>query len=588
MKLKFKNITIRNFLSVGNKVESINFDQDGFTLILGENLDLGGSEAGCKNGVGKSSVFQALSYVLYGNALTKIKADKLINNINSKNMLVTLSFSVDDIEYRIERGRKPNIFKFYINDVEQKETNDSQGESKDTQEEVEKTIQLSHLMFKYIICLNTFHKPFLELPTGDQREIIEELLGITILSQKAEKLKEQIKENKDLLTKETATIEATQRANEKIQQSVNNLISSQKAWKLKQKQDIESIIDSINNLKSINIEKEIETHSLLKIYNDNISKLNYLNKQKDTLESSLTQADITVKKLEKDIEITSNSKCPTCDQKLHGNKLDELISDNTEKLNKATSYLNDICEKIENIYIDIDNIGSIGIKPTTLYRTIEEALSHQNNLSNLQHKLEYKKSETDPYQDQIDSLKQTAIQEIDYTTINELTKLKEHQDFLLKLLTNKDSFIRKKIIEQNLNYLNNRLSHYLDKTGLPHQIVFQNDLSVEISHLGHELDFYNLSRGEMTRLTLALSFTFRDLYENLYHSINILAVDELLDNGTDLAGIENSTTILKNFSYERSKNVFLISHRDELIGKANNILKVTKENGFTSYQLESQ
>jgi len=150
-------------------------------------------------------------------------------------------------------------------------------------------------------------------------------------------------------------------------------------------------------------------------------------------------------------------------------------------------------------------------------------------------------------------------------------------------LTNKDSFIRKKIIDQNLAYLNNRLTYYLDKMGLPHTVVFQNDLTVIITQLGQDLDFDNLSRGERNRLILGLSWSFRDVWESLYQAINLLFVDELVDNGLDASGVEGALAVLKKMARERKKNIFLISHKDELIGRVNNVLKVIKENGFTNY-----
>jgi DNA repair exonuclease SbcCD ATPase subunit len=214
---------------------------------------------------------------------------------------------------------------------------------------------------------------------------------------------------------------------------------------------------------------------------------------------------------------------------------------------------------------------------------VEQALKHQNNLTTLENQLVRRAEETDPYQEQIDELKHTAIQEISWDQVNELNNLKDHQEFLLKLLTSKDSFIRKKIIDQNLAYLNNRLTYYLDRMGLPHTVVFQNDLTVEITQLGQDLDFDNLSRGERNRLILGLSWSFRDVWESLYQSINLLFVDELIDNGLDASGVEGALAVLKKMARERNKNIYLISHKDELIGRVNNVLKVIKENGFTSY-----
>jgi DNA repair exonuclease SbcCD ATPase subunit len=232
----------------------------------------------------------------------------------------------------------------------------------------------------------------------------------------------------------------------------------------------------------------------------------------------------------------------------------------------------------------LDKIGDINGKPTTFYETAKEAYDHRQNVNALKKAWESRKDEDDPYQSQIDDLSNTAIQKIDWTPVNDLTDFKDHQEFLLKLLTNKDSFIRKKIIDQNLAYLNNRLTYYLDKLGLPHLVVFQNDLSVEITQLGQDLDFDNLSRGERNRLILGMSFAFRDVWESLYQKINLMFIDELIDSGMDTAGVEGSLAVLKKMGREGDKNVFLISHKDELIGRVSNVLKVVKENGYTSYE----
>ena len=204
-------------------------------------------------------------------------------------------------------------------------------------------------------------------------------------------------------------------------------------------------------------------------------------------------------------------------------------------------------------------------------------------MANLQTQIDSKQQEQDPYSEQIIDMQEQALQVVDYVGLNNLTRLQDHQDFLLKLLTSKDSFIRKKIIEQNLSYLNSRLTHYLDRIGLPHQVVFQNDLSVEITELGRDLDFDNLSRGERNRLILSMSWAFRDVWESLYHPINVLFIDELVDSGMDTQGVENSLALLKKMSRERHKSIWLVSHRDELAGRVENILRVVKENGFTSY-----
>jgi DNA repair exonuclease SbcCD ATPase subunit len=150
-------------------------------------------------------------------------------------------------------------------------------------------------------------------------------------------------------------------------------------------------------------------------------------------------------------------------------------------------------------------------------------------------------------------MQQQALQEVTYDTLQRLDSFTRTSGFLLKLLTSKDSFIRKKIIEQNLSYLNARLTHYLDRVGLPHTVVFQNDLTVSIEELGRELDFDNLSRGERNRLILSMSWAFRDVFESLYQPINLLFIDEMIDNGLDTAGVENALGLLKHMSRERHK-----------------------------------
>ena len=583
--IKIKELTVKNFMSVGNHTQAVDFSKENITLVLGENLDMGGDDSGSRNGTGKTTIVNALSFALYGTALTNIKKDNLINKINGKNMLVTLTFEKNGNSYRLERGRKPNVMKFFVNDSEMAagETDDSQGDMRETQRDIDDLVGLSHDMFKHIVALNTYTEPFLSLKANEQREIIEQLLGITLLSEKAELLKEQIRITKEEILQETANIEATKKSNDKIQQSIDGLLTRQKVWIKQQQEDCEKIADSIIELQAVDIEKEIQQHNKLKVYEELATRIKSLNKEKATLETAVIQADKQVKKYEKELEQLKNKTCHACEQELHTHKHEEMTATAEKNLADAVTYLQGVGDSYATVVQELEQIGDINGRPTTYYETIEEALKHQNNLASLETALANRQKETDPYQEQIDDLKNTAIQEISWDKINEFTTLKDHQEFLLKLLTNKDSFIRKKIIDQNLAYLNNRLTYYLDKMGLPHQVSFLNDLNVEITQLGQDLDFDNLSRGERNRLILGLSWSFRDVWESLYQNINLLFIDELIDNGLDANGVENALAVLKKMARERNKNIYLISHKDELIGRVNNVLKVVKENGFTSY-----
>ena len=569
-------------MSVGNQTQAVDFDHEQLTLVLGENLDQGGDDSGSRNGTGKTTIINALSYALYGQALTNIKRNNLINKTNSKGMLVTLTFEKDNNDYRIERGRSPNIFKFYINDQETL-VDESQGDSRQTQDDVNTLLGMSHDMFKHIVALNTYTEPFLSMRVNDQRQIIEQLLGITILSEKADALKEQVRQTKDAITEETLKINAIQTANEKIEGSIEGLKRTQRAWIAKNKQDQDKLASAIEELEKLDIEAELESHEKLANWTEHNNAILALRKELGTLEPALSRADNSVEKANNDIAELEDATCYTCGQELHADKKAEIAERKGKELADALAYQTEVAGKLTDVVKALEEIGDINGKPTTFYDNAKEAYEHRSNVDNLKKTLEDKKIETDPYAAQITELSESAIQEVNWNTVNELTSYKEHQEFLLKLLTNKDSFIRKKIIDQNLAYLNNRLTYYLDKIGLPHQVVFQNDLNVEITQLGQDLDFDNLSRGERNRLILGLSFAFRDVWESLYQNINLLFIDELIDSGMDTAGVENSLSILKKMARERSKNIYLISHKDELIGRVNHVLRVVKENGYTSY-----
>jgi DNA repair exonuclease SbcCD ATPase subunit len=633
-------------------------------------------------------LIQAISYGLFGQALNNIKKDNLINRTNQKGMLVSVDFRVKDIDYRIVRGRKPNILKFYVNNQEQQSSDDSQGDSRETQEAIERVLCMSPEMFKQIIALNTYNEPFLGMKVSDQRTIIEQLLGITMLSEKADKIKELNKTTKDEIQKEEIKIKGVEESNRRIQEQIDNLKKRQKLWRSKHAEDLNKLVLEYDGLSKIDIVAELQAHKDLAEYNIKSEKLirynsllarrtvwkdkldreiSNLRKKIDTLNKldingellahqrlkeyeaivkSVEDYTTKVNKLKSDIDIDSKAiekingeisslkehKCYTCGQDYHDEGQIGLLVKKAELLDKTT-------QSLENKKIDLSNLGSgpvlPAVKPTTYYKTeadairhsneIEklvenltskeaevdpyseqltenyvvitgkppktvydteaEAIKHDSRISTLLDQIEKKHGEEDPYVDQIMEMESIAIQTISYDEMNRLSRVLQHQDYLLDLLTNKKSFVRKRIIDQNLSYLNSRLSHYLGIIGLPHQVVFQNDLSVEITELGRELDFYNLSRGEMNRVVIALSFAFRDVFENLYSPINILFVDELIDSGMDTLGVENSLAILKDMVRRRNKSIWLISHKDELISRVDSVLKVVKSNGFTEYQV---
>jgi len=567
-------------MSVGNQTQAVALDRQDLTLVLGENLDLGGDDAGARNGTGKTTIVNALSYVLYGQALTNIRKDNLINKTNAKGMLVTIEFEKDGMRHRIERGRKPGVLKYYTNDDDD---NLAQGENKETQEAIEKAIGMSHTMFKHVVALNTYTEPFLAMRVSDQREVIEQLLGITLLSEKAERLKEIVKQTKDFITEEEYAIKGKQQANENIENTIKSLRMKQKAWVKSRNKDVEKLDNAVKELESVNIEEEIALHTKKSNVEQLESKLRGYNREKSTSENLLSKYNKELARFESNISKTEDKKCHTCGQALHDEIHQKMLADLEEQINEHKESIKSEEGNLATINKKIEDIGDIDTIADTFYEDIASAYKHDSSLEHLRNTLVEKADEDDPYESQIEDLQNSVLQEINYDKLNDLVSLKEHQEFLTRLLVNKDSFIRKRIIDQNLAFLNKRLSYYLDKIGLPHTVMFLNDLSVEITEYGRDLDFDNLSRGERNRLILSLSWAFRDVWEHLYDNISLLVIDELVDSGMDALGLEGSISILKKFCRDRGKSVFLISHKDELVGRVHSVLTVTKENGFTNY-----
>jgi DNA repair exonuclease SbcCD ATPase subunit len=582
------------------------------------------------------------------------------------------------------------VLKFYVNNEDLSSTDDAQGDSRETQEAIERILGMSHDMFKHILALNTYTEPFLSLKANDQRTIIEQLLGITQLSERADRIRELNRETKESITQEEMRIRAEQEANRRIEEQIeslkrrqvlwqkkydgdlaylvaqyddlqkiditaellahqalavwsekktqydaqNKLLAAQRVWRQAQTKDVEALEADYARLSHVDIVAELQAHADLAVYIANAQLLEQRDRDVARLGREIDREAALVEKLETEVTTLQEHKCYACGQEFHDDQHATVLEQKQAMLAEAVAAV--AAKTAEWNQLRAQQIFVAAERPTTHYKTEAEAIRHSSELDNIQQKIQTRRNETDPYTEhlsatlvedpgaapvthydteaaavkhstmvnsllqqittkhgetdpyteQIEDMQVQALKEISYDRLNELVRLQEHQDFLLKLLTSKDSFIRKKIIDQNLSYLNSRLTHYLDRIGLPHTVTFQNDLTVMIEELGRELDFDNLSRGERNRLILSMSWAFRDVFESLYQPINLLFIDELIDSGLDTAGMESSLAILKQMSRERNKSVWLVSHRDELAGRVENILRVVKENGFTSYSTD--
>lgn len=577
---------------------TVDLEQDLLTLIIGENRDVSSQKGNYKNGVGKSAILQAIHFALTGKSISnKIKLPNLLNKTNKKNLEVSLWFSVDGQDYLVERGRSPEYLKLYVGGKEL--TNDVLGTGRDTQAEIFKIIGMSLDMINQIVLNSTFVDPFMNMNSGKQRELIEELLGIRELSDKANVLKEMLKEIKTDIEKEEFKLKTISDANKTIQRQHDNhlqyLSSNFESWEKKNKQEIEESKELLDELTHIDIKEELRNQELLEEWkkkkksNEQIERHRQsLVAAKNRLTQSIKQSETRLEDLIADYEEAREQICPTCKQKIKEGH-DEVINDYESQLLELNQQIENDQDELKKVIDEIDSmhINEIEDRPVVVYNNIQEAYEHQNTVKSLKTKIKQLEGEVNPYKSAIENHGEPELKELDFSYKDDLTKLRDHQEFLYKMLTRPDSTIRKKIIEQNLAFLNKRMDYYLEKLELPHKVEFLNDMSVEITEIGNFYDFANLSTGQRARLSLAITWAFRDVWEVRNKRINLLFIDEILDAGMDPAGLESSIAVLKHMSRDQGKNVFIISHREELSPRVLNVMKVIKDGGFSNIEYQS-
>lgn len=699
MKIVLKELTIRNFLSFGNVSQTIKLDSDSFRIITGQNKDKSDNEED-KNGVGKSSIQLAIHYALFGKSTgNRIVLGQMINNINKKNMLVSLKFDKDDIHYEIIRGRSPNVLKLLRNG--ENIIDESQGDSRETQKDIEKIIGFDDDLYNQLFNLTCLVPLFLSQNTSSQKAILEKILGIDIISKKIVLLKDMIKSSKNDLNNEVFKYNTIKQQNDNLTASIEKQTIDMNNAKKKWLSDIQSqIIDikqKIESMSKIDIQEEKKNFQLLEEYLkqegvnlqnqqliislnnqikqkemliqnyqlriDNLLRYDFdterqnilyneqLNKERmaydieenqyRTLKTFKEQnLDYNFQKISKEIEQKKNelanikeNVCPTCGQPINVEDFNKLKESKKEEINhlqeelhkidmeilnathiissfvpkkfefKVVSFndLNSLLEKeneINQLKQQMDNIVKekndlieqtknvviidLGNRPTTHYKEYSQALQHQAVLNSLQESLQRLEitEKTNPFEQQEKSIEEMKknMMVLDDSEVKRLEKSILYQETLLKLLNNPSSFIRKTILDKSLEYLNSRIKHYLEQMGSMHLITFNNDMSITISKMGVEYGY--ISSGEEGRVSMALTFAFRDVWESLNNcNVNLWFFDEVIDRlGLDDAGVDLLVDMIKS---KKDKNVLMVTHNGRLINQTNHIIKLVKENDFT-------
>lgn len=571
--LIFKSISIRNMLSFGNLESVIDLDGQGTVEITGQNLDKGGS-----NGAGKTTIINALCYALYNKPFDNISLQRLINSTNAtKNtqMEVRLIFEKDGIEYDIYRARGEE----YRIEVRRDGEDITPGKGVyETDDMILDIIGISYELFTKTIIFSGNSPAFLQLPIAAQRSQIEELFKITMLSDKAKDLKEKIKTTESDIKIAEAVVKQQEVAIDLHKKHVREASDRVTKWDTKRLNEIADINETLAKIAEVDFEGEQALHDEKMQLSQRGAYIaaKLLPARKDR---SILTADVA--RLMKEQEHLEDAKCPYCTQAFADapTKLAGIVTALEEKSARLVEVEETIATLEDEEDTRKDRLGKVNklIKHTDL----NELIDARTNSTVLRKKAEELALANNPHTEAYEKLIAEGCDSVDNSKVDQLRRRLDHQQFLLKLLTDKHSFVRRRIINMSIPFLNERLNHYTNALGLPHVVKFDADMSCTVAEFGRELDFGNLSAGEKKRVNTAMALAFRDVLHHLHAKTNLLMIDEL-DGALDVQGIDSIVKILKEKSNTENMSVFVISHSPSIQGRLGRELKIVKENGFSS------
>jgi DNA repair exonuclease SbcCD ATPase subunit len=566
MHIQFSSVRYKNILSVGNFFTEINLEKSPTTLITG------------KNGAGKSTVIEAIVFALYGKPFRKINKPQLINSVNNKDMLVEIDFTISSDKYMIRRGIKPNIFEIWKNG----EMINKDAAARDYQQYLEQTIlKMSIKSFSQIVILGSAtYVPFMELPAGARREIIEDLLDIQVFSTMNNLLKDKISENKNAITENNykidlikTKIEATKDHNEEIER-----IKKIEVEKLKNKvsENISKIEENNSNIEFI----EIKINDLLQTISDKQKQ----KKTQEQLKSIENELKIKKTNLSNDVNFYSNhDNCPTCKQGINQKFKDDIIETNQHKCEEIENALKQLIQKLnktekrlEEISVIEDEINTEHVKANELRLTNKMLMSQLKSIKNdlLNAEKEVEEIDKTKLQDYISELKDFRLQQ------TELYNQRETLAVVASML--KDGGIKTSIIRTYIPIMNKLINQYLSEFELFVDFNLDENFNETIkSRFRDTFSFSSFSEGEKMRISLSIMFTWRAI-SKLRNSVstNLLFMDEVLDGASDSEGVEALIDILHKLNSK--DNIFVISHRGELFrDKFKNVLQFEKVKNFT-------
>ena len=563
----FKSISWKNFLSTGNTANKVDLNKDPTTLIVG------------KNGEGKSTILDALTFSLFNKPFRDVNKGQLVNSINQKNCVVEIEFSIGTAEYKVIRGMKPNIFEIYQNG----NLINQDSAAKDYQAVLEQQIlKLNYKTFTQVVILGSASfVPFMQLPSGQRREVIEDILDIKIFSTMNSLLKERISETKE----EIKSLDTDLRIITEQAKSQKNLIESLQNSKDQNVKVIKDKIDS--NIAEINDKTQI-----VDLLNKDVEELNQKLSSKSDVDKNIELCKTNMNKLQQKMAqadehiefFTGNQTCPSCEQGIqheHKDKIIQKISHEKQELNNGISTLNsaytklsqdlqdkqDLLKQIQdkNILISTEiNAMNMLIKANKEYEKEIEEMSIHGNI------------ETEK-----ETLKKLANEALEKNNVKmEYMKQKNLQDIASVLL--KDTGIKTTIIKEYLPAMNKLINKYLSAMDFFVKFDLDESFNEKIkSRFRDEFTYASFSEGEKMRIDLAILFTWRQIAK-MKNSVNtnLLILDEIFDSSLDVAGTDYFLSVMNQLG--ENSNVFVISHKgDVMVDKFKNNIRFEKTNDFS-------
>ena len=560
-----KTIRWKNLLSTGNDFTEVNLTTPGTTLIIGE------------NGAGKSTILDAITFALFGKTFRNINKPQLVNAITRKDLVVEIEFSIARSEYKIIRGIKPNIFEVYHNGS----LVNQNAEMRDYQDYLERNIlKINYKSFCQVVILGSASfVPFMQLPAAQRRGIIEDLLDLQVFTTMNTLLKDKVQENYEAIQ---STINEQNIINTKIKMAREHLkeLQSKSAQFIREKKT--ALNDIEEKVKLAKEEKE-KLLNEVELKQETIGNINSLQKKIDKLKSLRIQMESKTSLLDKEIKFfTDHENCPTCKQEISSDFSCEIVNQRENEVKEVENGLIKLAEVYEQTNKELMEMLAVDRQCEEL----KSKISHEQLRIKMYHdQITSIKTEIDDAKKEVDSKSEDKIADLEKELVDLSVVYNELQDDKQVLsaaaLLLKDGGIKTKIVNQYIPIINKLINKYLGEFDLFVEFNLDEQFNEVIrSRYRDEFSYSSFSEGEKQKIDLAILFTWRAVAK-LRNSLstNLLILDEVFDSSLDGNAADDLLKILQNISNE--SNVFVISHRENLHDKFENVIKFVKTKNFS-------